>query len=183
MMVDTETLGTAIGSAELSIGAVIFDRYRLGHLGTEFYCVIDLQSCLDVGLTIDASTFYFWMKQSDEARAAICSDNRIHICEALLHLRQFYDASGADTVWCHGANFDDPMLTTAYKKALLQRTPWHFAKVRDTRTVYDALNAWPDHKDAAGTYHHALDDAKNQALDLQRAFSKINEFNLSSEFD
>jgi len=48
VMLDLETMGRKSNSALVSIGAVEFNL-ETGETGKEFYEVIDLQSCLDVG--------------------------------------------------------------------------------------------------------------------------------------
>jgi len=55
IMLDIETLGLEAGAAILSIGAVKFDT---DGLGAEFSGEIDLESCQDAGLAIDAETLH-----------------------------------------------------------------------------------------------------------------------------
>jgi DNA polymerase III epsilon subunit-like protein len=64
LMLDLETLGNKSNSAILSIGAVEFDL-ETGETGREFYQRIDLQSCIDKGLIINGSTFYWWITQNE----------------------------------------------------------------------------------------------------------------------
>jgi len=71
VMLDLETMGKKSNAAIVSIGAVEFD-IETGKTGREFYKVVDLQSCLDLGLKVEASTIYWWLMQSEAARKRIC---------------------------------------------------------------------------------------------------------------
>jgi len=163
VMLDSETLGTTPGSAILSIGAVMFGPAGLGET---FYSAIDLASCTAVGLTIDPATVQWWMRQSDEARAAAFPDDAAPHTQVLLAFQAWVVSQEARYPWCHGAGFDVPLLDAAYKACGLT-SPWEFWNVRDTRTLYDVAGVKVDRK--AGTHHHALDDAINQAEAASRA--------------
>lgn len=156
-MIDTETLGTKPGAAVLSIGAVMFGPSGLG--GT-FYAPILLESCISVGLTIDPATVSWWMRQSDEARAAAFRDDAAPLWKVLGDFFDWYTANRATHPWCHGATFDAPILEAAFKACGLA-APWEYWDVRDTRTLYDLAGVKVDR--SAGTHHNALDDAINQA--------------------
>ena len=156
-MIDTETLGTKPGAAILSIGAVMFGPYGLG--GT-FYAPVLLESCISVGLTIDPATVTWWMRQSDEARAAAFREDAAPLWKVLGDFFDWYSANRATHPWCHGTTFDAPILEAAFKACGLA-APWQYWDVRDTRTLYDLAGVKVDR--AAGTHHNALDDAINQA--------------------
>ena len=70
LMLDLETMGNKSFSSFVSIGAVFFDM-ATGETGAEFHIKVDLGSCLEAGLKVDASTIYWWLKQSDAARKGI----------------------------------------------------------------------------------------------------------------
>lgn len=163
VMIDTETLGTQPGSAILSIGAVMFG---MDGLGDQFYAPIQLGSCADVGLAIDPATVEWWMRQSDEARAAAFPTNAAPIWFVLVDFSMWFVARGAKYPWCHGAGFDVPLLDAAFK-ACGMKSPWEFWNTRDTRTLYDLAGVKVDRR--GGTHHHALDDAINQAEAAARA--------------
>lgn len=156
-MIDIETLGKKPGAAVLSIGAVMFGVARLGE---EFYSPVLLQSCVDVGLTIDPSTVAWWMKQSDEARAAAFVTDAPALPIVLQRFTNWFVAQKARHPWCHGATFDVPILDVAYE-ACGMPAPWKFYDVRDTRTLYDLAGVKVDR--SQGTHHNALDDARAQA--------------------
>ena len=176
MMVDIETLGTDANAAILSIGACRFDRHSYVIDPEMFYRNVDLQSCLDVGLTTDGSTFYWWLNNSAAARQALCSPFPIKLGEALIDLNTFYQ--GADCVWSHGASFDVVILEEAYRRAFIPsgRPPWHYRKARDTRTLFDP-DVTPGYYEQVdgGVPHNALDDAIEQAKWVQRAFRLLKE--------
>jgi len=157
VMIDTETLGTTPGSAILSIGAVMFG---MDGLGAQFYSAIQLSSCTDVGLTIDPATVEWWMRQSDEARAAAFLTDAMPLGAVLACFREWMLEQSAKYPWCHGATFDVPLLDAAYRACGIP-APWEFWSVRDTRTLYDLAGVKVDR--LGGTHHHALDDAINQA--------------------
>lgn len=162
-MIDIEALGTRPGAAILSIGAVMFDQAGLG--GT-FYAPVLLESCIAVGLTIDPATVTWWMRQSDEARAAAFREEAAPLPKVLGDFADWFVANRATHPWCHGATFDVPLLEAAFK-ACGMSAPWEFWNVRDTRTLYDLAGVKVDR--AARTHHNALDDAINQAATAVRA--------------
>lgn len=156
-MIDTETLGTTPGSVILSIGAVMFGQ---AGLGATFYAPVFLQSCTDVGLTVDPNTITWWMRQSDEARAAAFCADAAPLPQVLQDFSDWFVSQGAQRPWCHGATFDVPLLDAAYK-ACGMTPPWKYWSVRDTRTLYDLAGVKVDRTN--GTHHNALDDARTQA--------------------
>lgn len=157
-MLDLETFGTTPGSVLRSVGAVVFDLS--GQMGPEFYYNIDKQSCLDVGLTVDANTEAWWSQQSKEAQDALLVDPR-PLPWVVADFHGWFLANKGVTVWAQGANFD-PAMWEAAADAVGNKVPWKFWNVRDTRTVYDVANMNPTLVKRTGTYHNALDDAKHQ---------------------
>jgi hypothetical protein len=190
-MVDLETMGTGTDAAIVSIGAVEFDPENGGQidkiggadyhpiLGADFYTTVNLQSSLDAGLTVDGKTVYWWLEQSEEARKALLKSNipggPISLSAALQGLGIFWEKSGAECLWAHGPSFDTAILNTAYKKLALPQ-PWSYNAARDTRTVYQLSGWWPKKDEmlwTGGTVHNALDDAKNQAMFVHKAYRLI----------
>lgn len=165
IMLDLETFGTRPGCAIRSIGAVVFDLE--GFIGAEFYQNVDLQSCLDAGLKIEAATLAWWDKQSTEARAAL-ADKQATLRDAAGRFHMWFANQSGIYVWSHGANFDEPIWTAAIA-AIGGRVPWKFWNVRCTRTAFDLNHFDPRSVTRAGTYHNALDDAAYQARCVQAA--------------
>lgn len=165
VMIDLETLGTRPGSVILSIGAVMFDA-RACHVGETFYSAIGVASSLSAGATIDDETLNWWSGQKPEACAAIFDALRPDapgLRTALSTLTAFL-AQQADLdklrVWGNGANFDNVLLSAAYRQAR-QAAPWKFWNDRCFRTL---KSTFPGHEPKrAGVHHNALDDARHQA--------------------
>ena len=162
IMIDLETMGNGPTAAIIAIGAVEFSL-ETKTLGREFYEIVDLESAMKAGGTVDASTILWWMQQSDEARAAFRRPG-MHIAEALGMFRVWLLDSRFDgNVWGNGAAFDNVVLRSAYVRLGLTQ-PWSFRNDRCFRTV-KALYPQIDWS-YQGTAHNALDDAKSQAVYL-----------------
>jgi hypothetical protein len=175
LMIDLETLSTRADAAILAIGAVEFDPWTPGLVRGQFYTVVDLGSSIANGLKVDGGTFDWWLQQSDEARAAIYKvENKQPIHNALISLGEFILTRRPTIVWCHGLNFDIPVLQTAYRNAGMKH-PWKYNAVRDTRTLYEVTGVWPKSDSYPQlTAHNALSDAIRQAYDVQEAYRAIN---------
>ena len=160
VMLDLETLGNKSNSALLSIGAVEFN-IETGETGREFYKVIDLQSCLDKGLIVNGSTFYWWMKKSDEARNAICEEN-VDLASALMAFNAWmHDCVQETNIWGNGARFDIGILEDAYVACGYQKMPWGFRFERDVRTLVSFAP-------------HPIDDCKHQISYCHSIKKKLN---------
>jgi DNA polymerase III epsilon subunit-like protein len=169
IMVDLETMGNGSTAAIVAIGAVKFSAKGLGL--EEFYEVIDLNSSVQAGLTIDPDTLMWWMKQSDEARKALTGKN-VPLFKALKEFSRFVGNSGEAKIWGNGASFDNPILANAYRAVNLEQ-PWRFWNDRCYRTVKSLLgNGIP--MERVGDHHNALDDAKSQALHLIKILTLVN---------
>ncbi|WP_106494466.1 3'-5' exonuclease, partial [Escherichia coli] len=126
LMIDLETMGKNKDAPIVSIGAVFFTP-ETGDIGQEFYTVVSLESAMGQGATPDGDTILWWLKQSPEARAAICIDDTLSISDALSELNHFINRHAANTkylkVWGNGATFDNVILRGAYERAG-QICPW-----------------------------------------------------------
>ncbi|MDZ4374010.1 MAG: 3'-5' exonuclease, partial [Phenylobacterium sp.] len=167
LMVDLETFGTSAGCAIASIGAVVFDPVQ-GALRETFYAVIDLGSCQEAGLTFEAGTVHWWLRQGDAARRALTDAKTVTLSMALGQFRMFFLAHARRApIWSHGANFDEPILQAAFRAAHLP-PPWDYWDARCTRTLFALAGVRPDR--AVGVHHNALDDAVNQAEAVIEAY-------------
>lgn len=180
VMLDIETLSTAPNAAILSIGAVAFELWGDGPLsGTGVYSFltnIELQSCLFYGQKADGGSFKWWMAQEDKARAALFDPEPLAMHQALAQFRDWYEEFGPARLWSHGANFDVPILDSAYRAMGFDSPPWQYNAVRDTRTLFHVAGApWDDwfEEMRVGTEHNALDDALTQVLMVQRAWRMV----------
>jgi hypothetical protein len=170
-MLDLETWGTASGCALRSIGAIMFDPHT-DELGPTFYANISDASCEAAGLVKDADTIAWWSKQSQKAQDML-KDNQLTLTEVAVKFDAWWRSNRGMFVWSHGANFDEPIWSAAMKK-IGRSVPWKFWDSRCTRTAYDVCGFDPRSVRRAGTYHNALDDARYQALCVQKAYAKIN---------
>ena len=69
-MIDIETLGRTSNAVIVQIAAVAFDPMT-GETDGEFCINLDPVDCQKNGLTIDAETVLFWLKQSNEAKTKV----------------------------------------------------------------------------------------------------------------
>lgn len=173
VMLDLETLGTRPGCVVLSIGAVFFDR---DGLGAEFYTTLRKSLCVRAGLHVDPDTVKWWSRQTPEARLildSVKSSTALPPRKALAEFNEFLAAGGAQRIWGNGADFDNPILLAVYH-AVGVKPAWGPFGNRCYRT---AKNQLPGPKlTRQGTHHHALDDAKSQALhfgELLRLHKKV----------
>src|SRR5437588_12954962 len=108
IMVDIETLGTRVGSVIIQIGAVKFDPYTLRDDVMDnltFNVNIDIDSCLERGLSIDGLTVKWWLEQSEEARKSIVMGPPFELKESLFDLKTWC-GKAFECVWSHGVTFD-----------------------------------------------------------------------------
>jgi DNA polymerase III epsilon subunit-like protein len=178
IMCDIETLGLRPGSAIISIGAVAWEGDQIT---SEFYTVIDLDSCRMNGLREDPATRAWWDAQSGEARKALVQADTGQGRMLDVALNEFAAwLVGADDeeflIWGNGAAFDVPILEAAYVR-VAQSIPWDYRNVRCFRTLrgLDMLprTEWPADEAVA---HHALDDARWQAKFAMAALRNIADY-------
>lgn len=169
IMVDVESMGSTPGSAIVSLGAVAFDP-AAGTLGEEFYRIVSLRSCRRVGLTIDADTVMWWLQQSVAARAQLYRPDAEELPGVLGWFATWFRRQAGQFIWGHGGNFDEPLLSAAFRAAHVQ-VPWKYSDARCTRTIFALAGEKPDREQ--GIHHTALDDAKAQAHAVIRAYAKL----------
>ncbi len=164
IMLDIETLDTRTSAVILSIGVVEFNDTVLLN---GFHRYIDIDSCLDKGLTVSGSTILWWMDQSEEARMRL--QQPANSLESVLEeLSRTFDWQDVE-VWANGSDFDLPILANAYRACGYKGAPWPYYMGRDYRTMRKMtpkllLNEVAVEPECA---HDALEDAKAQALTLQ----------------
>ena len=176
IMVDIETMGTSPNSAILSIGATDFDPMEVEFDNMpHFYREIDLQSCIDAGLKMDASTVLWWMGQENAARLPLAQVNLEGLHQVMRTFHNYVQPSMLRKpvrIWCHGANFDAVLLEQGFKACRID-VPWGYNEVRCTRTIYEAGGVTLDDVKRRGTKHNARDDARHQALVVQLAYRRL----------
>lgn len=172
VMVDIETLGTAPGSAILSIGAVAFDPFT-EVLTACFEANISLADAVDRGLTIDPQTVIWWAGQGQEAIAStFLKSDAQPLAAVLADFGAWLRACGTDVrIWAHGASFDPVLIEAACKKCGMS-APWKFRDLRDTRTIFDlaGISSLAEYRCANDVHHSAMSDAKVQARAVGDAY-------------
>lgn len=168
IMLDLETMGNTPNSAIIAIGAVSFSIEK-NEILNSFYRNIDLESSMKIGMTPDASTIKWWMKQSNEARAEINNKNAISIQNALSQFSRWLGSECPQDyqlrVWGNGAMFDNVIIKNAFRKCGYE-VPWNFWNDMCYRTI---KNLNKDIKiETHGTKHNASDDARSQAIHLMK---------------
>lgn len=186
IMVDLETLGTVPGCIGLSIGAVEFFPSE-GRLGREFYTAIDHESSTAAFLREEQSTRDWWERQHPDARKVLehaHSGKAPKLAAAMEAFNSFLLGMGgmrSIRLYGNGADFDNPILRVMWDAAGVDpfRSKAGFFGGRCYRTLksLDELfgPAFAAHKISRGdgTHHHALDDAKAQALHLMEIVARV----------
>ena len=162
LMIDLETLGTAVNAPIVAIGAVYFDP-DTGELGETFDAAIDVADAMQYGRA-SGDTIKWWLGQADAARQKVVRGRH----KAVPVFEKFYDfcRKHGDNVqpWGNGASFDISMLEYAFGRILDRQPPWKFWNVRDCRTIKElAQGVVTFSGELEGTAHTALDDAMHQA--------------------
>jgi hypothetical protein len=174
LMLDLETMGKRAGCAIVSIGAVEFN-IKTGEFGREFYERVELQSCLNVGLFVEASTVYWWMMQSDEARQEFCKTPRGNIQNVLGRFNAFLGCLDDYQIWGNGARFDIAILEAAYFACNMgEKLPWKFRNERDVRTLVSFAPAIKGYYPFTGTEHNPIDDCYYQISYCSAIWNKLN---------
>lgn len=174
MMIDLETLDTRPSTVVISIGAVLFNEDGLlPHNGepTHLYRRLTWQDQLNNRRTVSESTIRWWLKQSDEARAALDGEC-VPLYDALEEVAQLYGYGNCGRVWANGTTFDISILEDVWPSWIVP-LPWKYNAMRDMRTLKDLV---PDDIMAdcpIKTAHNALDDALFQAEFVVRAMKHI----------
>jgi len=174
-MLDLETLGVGTNAVVISIGAVMFDLDTHDRVGETFYTNVNVQSCLDAGLTVNGGTLGFWLKQPDEARLALLSDPIPFLKVACQKFAEYCTRNWAKTLWGNGATFDNIIIRNAFY-AVGEQFPVHYRGDRDVRTIVDLakrLGVGQERTTRVGVHHNALDDAMYQVGYVTDLYRKI----------
>lgn len=162
VMLDLETMGKGPNAAIIAIGAVAFNVEK-EKIGDSFYTIVDLESAVEAGGVIDASTVLWWLKQNEGARAEFAKNGE-PIAVALHRFSIWFASLGEDIcVWGNGASFDNVILASAYRHNNTTQ-PWKYYNDRCYRTIKNLI---PSVKiQQVGEKHNAVNDAESQALHL-----------------
>lgn len=175
VMLDLETMGKKSNAVIVSIGAVEFNM-ETGETGRAFYQVVDLQSCLDVGLIVNGSTIYWWLQQSDEARKRICIKGE-HIRTVLtLFGSWMQDRVAKINIWGNGARFDIGILEDAFVACGFNEMPWYFRSERDVRTLVGFAPDIKANMPFEGVEHDPIADCKHQIKYCSETSRRLNKY-------
>lgn len=159
IMIDLETMSTLPNACICSIGAVKFTIED--GIQDEFYITIDAKDCKRLGLVLSQDTVDWWSRQNPDALKEL-TRKTIPLKMALTNFSKWF-GPGSKQVWGNGSDFDNVILTSAYRAVELN-TPWRFTDNRCYRTMKSLIDISAGPRQ--GVYHNALDDAKYQTEHL-----------------
>lgn len=179
-MIDLESMGTETNPCLLQISAVKFD-INTGEINGTFDTKVDLQSCLDAGLSVTAGSIAFWMKNdsvTQEARDSVMKETYDDgtsgktLASALMSFSLWCELEGVEYVHGNGAASDNVWLRSAYKAVGLA-CPFDFRAdvcFRSFKTLAKRMG-WKDNVENFGVYHDGVDDAIYQVSVLRSVLS------------
>lgn len=198
LMMDVESLGTAMGAPVVTIGATLFDPYSCDSgealMARSMLVRIDLSDAIKYADGVDGGTLRWWFEQQDEAIKALVGNDAVSVQEALTKLSRFCNERGAFVdneffdglsslpkacqFWAKDPDFDMRLMQHYYDHPGLEgKMPWKFWECCSVRTVQRL--AWPNPDDrptfdVPGVAHDARWDAVTQALTVQAAMYRLN---------
>jgi hypothetical protein len=190
IMVDLETFSSKSNAAIASVGAVQFD-INTGELGATFYANINLKAQNGIR-RFSGETIYWWLSQPKEAAEALSKPPVLDPKTFCENFHMFYHSVGGKTLWSH-ATFDAVVLRSFYDDFGTSKdinrygcAPWHYRDARDIRTLNAIAHSLGYHTaPTEGSTdrvvrddlipHHALGDAKRQAIYVSEMWKFIKE--------
>lgn len=178
IMVDIETLSTAVNAVVLSVGAVEFDPMS-GEILRKFYHELDLSG--QKNRHIDASTVQWWAKQclvnvDNIELLAKPSSYKEHVPFVLVRLGAFIVGNSTHyaereegyekiALWACDPDFDVAILANLYKEHNLP-TPWKYSEPKSVRTVRMLTQIAGMDIPVQEADHNALNDCIRQAKEV-----------------
>ena len=178
IMVDIETLSTAVNAVVLSVGAVEFDPMT-GAILRKFYHELDLSE--QTNRHIDANTVPWWVKQclvNVDNIAFLAKNNRekdgvefvLYKLGAFINGDTAYAmvrAGGYEKIslWACDPDFDIAILANLYKEHNLP-TPWKYSEPKSVRTVRMLTQIAGMDIPTQEATHNALEDCIRQAKEV-----------------
>lgn len=127
--IDIETLGTQPNSMVLAVGFAVFSENGVIESGQ-----LNLDRNDQAGRHINPNTIYWWMQQSDEARASTFTDDCLPVLSALYQLRDVWVLHRVQWAWGLSAAFDLGILEDLHRDVKLS-TPWNHRQAMCLRTL------------------------------------------------
>lgn len=175
VMLDLETFGTGPSAAIIQIGACKFaSTMPNAGVGERFRVEVSLQSAILAGMETEPDTIIWWSKQE---RTTIGQTAAVTLEQALKEFADWWPKEDdpdnpKHIVWSHGLSFDVPIMDFAYRLLGL-RAPWSYRNQRDTRTLFAIATALGWQKPQTPTAHDGLQDAIDQAVQVQQAMRHV----------
>lgn len=160
VMIDLETTGTSSGCCILSLAAVPF----LAEAPLEsFYEKISHVKSMDAGFTNDEATLRWWDKQKKEIQDEAFSGTRspLSVLESFIYYLKQLGEPKHIYLWGNGADFDNVILATYFKRLGIEALPWGTWNNRCYRTLKNLFPIVQYQKPVDA--HNALADATAQA--------------------
>jgi len=172
IMIDIETMCNRSTASIVSIGAVQFDL-KTGETGKTFYQNIDLQSCIDAGLTLSASTIMWWIDKDKEAQNSLKS-MPVKLTVALNSFETWLEECGGIycDIWANSPSFDCVILKNAFNACDIE-LPWRYYNERDCRTLVQ-FNPEIKKQMINDLAHDALSDCLYQIKYCSAIYNTIN---------
>jgi hypothetical protein len=182
LMLDIESLDLGPRSVVTQLALFGLDLEEDEMLDTHVHSYLPIQPQLDLihARTISASTLWWWMQQSDEARAAFefsTSEDFNDLPVLMNHfIVQFENITRGKTytLWARGPQFDVVNVESLLKDCGL-KAPWKYDRVEDLRTIMREAGLSSKDVDQPKGFvaHNAAWDCKFQLLCLREAQRKI----------
>lgn len=179
-MVDIETLATDRRAAILQIGAVEFDPFVVGSIGTRFEAAVAVKGQgVKFGRVVDIETIGWWL--DDPGREAIFRrllKGGEPLGKVLHEFSEWYKGTRMEAIWANSPTFDLAILRSAYED-VKHPVPWHYREERDFRTLMRVVwnkgerIAVPESGLSGLPRHDALGDAWRQARFAQEAYARL----------
>jgi len=181
VMIDLETLGTGPDAAVVSIGACRFN-INTGEIQSRFHEKVQFSPTMG---KIDPATVLWWFQQSEEARAALISGQRLPLIDVLKNFRHWVNNGDCEFgnvagLWSNGPTFDETILRHAFGRFDLHFGV-SFRLSRCCRTFFMLAQEFGIKPTPALIKHDALDDAIAQAKTVCAVYERISRSKTGAE--
>ena len=173
LMIDLETVGRTPGCSIIALAAVPFNA-NTGKIYRDkaFNFHINLQSCLDLGLSKDYGTINWWNRENPKLFKQLC-ESKYTVQFVMQKFQQYMITLPKDVrLWGNSARFDLGILAYVFFKLKVYNLPWNTWKERDFRTIKHLDLGLANSLPFKGTKHDAIDDSCHQIEVLKHIINK-----------